>query len=448
MEGSEYMVFTDPPSRLILPAVFSCSHTLALMFPTEPAAVNNGFGVLLKNRSFMLLWIGQLLSQLADKVFFVLTVALLENYPPPTGLAENSMYSTLMVAFTIPAILFGSAGGVFVDRLPKKLIMVGSDVVRGLLTVAIPFLPRKFLILLILTFAVSTVTQFFAPAEQASIPLLVQRENLLAANALFSSTMMGALIVGFAIGEPILSWAKDLLGPQYGQELVVAMLYLLSAGVMQPIQFQESIAETDRPTINPWADLKQGLRYLQKNRLVLNAMLQLVTLYCVFAALTVLAIRLAAEYGLKEKQFGFFLAAAGVGMVMGAAILGHWGDKLHRQPLPLIGFLIMAVVLGVFTFTNKLAVALVLCAFLGIGAAFIGVPMQTLIQQQTPPSMHGKVFGFQNHAVNIALSAPLAITGPITDVLGLRNVLVGMSVIVAVIGVWAWQQTRRVLQTW
>ncbi|GBE93428.1 MFS transporter [Nostoc cycadae] len=417
------------------------------MFPTEPAAVNNGFSALLKNRGFMLLWIGQLISQLADKVFFVLMIALLEFYPAPSGLAENSMYSTLMVAFTIPAILFGSAGGVFVDRLPKKLIMVGSDIVRGLLTLCLPFLPREFFILLLLTFAISTVTQFFAPAEQAAIPLLVRRENLLAANALFSSTMMGALIVGFAIGEPILSWAKSLMGEEYGQEIIVGGLYILSGAIMQPIKFKEHKPHQEHPSsVNPWAEFTESVRYLKKNRLVLNAMLQLTTLYCVFAALTVLTIRLAEDFGLKEKQFGFFLAAAGVGMVMGAGILGHWGDKLHHKPLPLIGFLAMALVLGVFTFTHNLMLALGLCAFLGVGAALIGVPMQTLIQQQTPPTMHGKVFGFQNHAVNIALSVPLAITGPLTDVLGLRVVLVTMSVVVAAVGVWAWQNTRRVLQ--
>ncbi len=440
--------FPMPNALFPIPySLFPIPYSLILMFPTEPAAVNNGFGVVLRNRNFMLLWIGQLLSQLADKVFFVLLVALLENYPNPPGLADNSKYSTLMVVFTIPAILFGSAGGVFVDRFPKKLIMVGSDVVRGLLTLLIPFLPREFLILLILTFAISTITQFFAPAEQAAIPLLVRRENLMAANALFSSTMMAALIVGFAIGEPLLSLAKDWLGPEYGQELVVTLLYLSSAGMMQPINFKDRKTISDsEPVIHPWADFKQGLRYLKTNRLVLNAMLQLVTLYCVFAALTVLAIRLADEFGLKEKQFGFFLAAAGVGMVLGAAILGHWGDKFHHKPLPLIGFLMMALVLGVFTFTHKLVLALGLCALLGIGAALIGVPMQTLIQQHTPPSMHGKVFGFQNHAVNIALSAPLAITGPITDAFGLRSVLVGMSVIVAAVGVWAWQNTRRVLE--
>ncbi|BAZ52907.1 major facilitator superfamily MFS_1 [Nostoc sp. NIES-4103] len=417
------------------------------MFPTEPAAVNNGFGALLKNRGFMLLWIGQLVSQLADKVFFVLMIALLEFYPPPPGLAENSMYSTLMVVFTVPAVLFGSAGGIFVDRLPKKVIMIGSDVVRGLLTLLIPLLPREFLILLVITFAISTVTQFFAPAEQAAIPLLVRRENLLAANALFSSTMMGALIVGFAVGEPLLSLAKSFLGEQYGQEIIVSALYLASSVIMVPIKFKEyKPLKEDQQSNHPWAEFTQSLRYLKKNRLVLNAMLQLTTLYCVFAALTVLAIQLAQEFGLKEKQFGFFLAAAGVGMVLGAGILGHWGDKFHHKPLPLMGFLMMALVLGVFTFTHNLALALGLCALLGLGASFIGVPMQTLIQQQTPPNMHGKVFGFQNHAVNIALSAPLAIIGPLTDKLGLRNVLVGMSIVVVIVGVWAWQNTRRVLQ--
>ncbi|MGM3308468.1 MFS transporter [Anabaena sp. WFMT] len=417
------------------------------MFPTEPTAVNHGFGTLLKNRGFMLLWIGQLVSQLADKVFFVLMIALLENYPPPPGLAENSMYSTLMVAFTIPAILFGSAGGILVDRLPKKLVMVGSDVVRGFLTLLIPFLPREFLILLILTFAISCVTQFFAPAEQAAIPQLVERENLMAANALFSTTMMGALIVGFAVGEPILSLAKSYLGKDFGQEIVVGALYLLSAAIMQPINFKEhQPIEAHLAGTHVWNEFTDSLRYIKKNRMVLNAMLQLMTLYCVFAALTVLTIRLAADFGLKEKQFGFFLAAAGVGMVMGAGILGHWSDKLHHKPLPLIGFLMMALVLGVVTFTHSLILALGLCALLGIGASLIGVPMQTLIQQQTPPTMHGKVFGFQNHVVNIALSLPLAIAGPLTDILGLRVVLMAMSFVVALIGVWAWKNTRRVLQ--
>ncbi len=412
------------------------------MLPTPPSS-GNGFQALLKNKSFLALWIGQLLSQVADKVFFILLIALLENYQPAAGM-KNSMRSTLMIAFTLPAIFFGSAGGIFVDRFGKKQVLVASDVIRGLLTIAIPWLPRQFFILLVVTFVISTVTQFFAPAEQAAIPLLVRRENLMAANALFTTTMMGALIVGFAVGEPLLSLARS-WGIDYGREIFVGGLYLLAAGIMQLIPFKEKVY-AGGARVHPWSDFKAGLRYLQKNRLVWNAMLQLTILYSVFAALTVLTIDLAAEIGLKSTQFGFILASSGVGMVLGAGILGHWGERFHHKPLPLIGFLSMAFVLGVFTFINNLWLGLGLSALLGIGASLIGVPMQTLIQQQTPPDMHGKVFGFQNNAVNIALSAPLAITGPLTDAIGLRSVLLGMSIVVSVAGVWAWYNTRRVLQ--
>lgn len=414
------------------------------MFPTEPPSTGNGFKALLKNRPFLILWIGQLLSQVADKIFFILLIALLEKYQTDTGIV-NSMRSTLMVTFTLPAILFGSAGGIFVDRYSKKQVLVVSDLIRGILTVLIPWLPREFFVLLVLTFVISTATQFFAPAEQAAIPLLVRKENLMAANALFTTTMMGALIVGFAVGEPILSiartWSKD-----FGEETVVGGLYILAAAIVQFIPIKEQKLDTAVAKINPWSDLKAGLRYLRQNRLVWNAMVQITILYSVFAALTVLTIDLASEVGLKSTQFGFLLAAAGVGMVFGAAILGHSGDRFGGKPLPLIGFLSMAFVLGVFTFVNNIWLGLVLCALLGTGASLIGVPMQTLIQQQTPPEMHGKVFGFQNNAVNIALSAPLAIAGPLTDAIGLRSVLIGMSVVVTIGGVWAWQNTRRVLR--
>lgn len=415
------------------------------MFPTEPTAVNHGFGALLKNRNFMLLWIGQLVSQLADKVFFVLMIALLKLYLPANDV-DNSGRFYLYMAFTVPAILFGSAGGVIVDRVPKKLIMVGSDAVRGLFMLLIPFLPREFAILLFFTFAISTVTQFFAPAEQAAIPLLVKKEGLMAANALFSSTMMGALIIGNAVASPMLDWVES-LNKGFGKEMVVGILYLLSALIMMPIRFQERkrIDEQTVP-INPWAEFLQGLRYLKKNRLVWNAMLQIVTLYCVFAALIELAIGMAAKLNLEARDFSFFVASAGVGMVIGAAILGHFGHKLHHKPLPLIGFLIMAMSLGLFTFIENLPLALGLCIFLGVGAAFVNVPMQTLIQQETPPEMHGKVFGFQNHAINIALTAPLLITTKLVNAFGLSAVLLGMSMVVAAVGVWAWQNTRRVLQ--
>ncbi|HEY9707694.1 MAG TPA: MFS transporter [Oculatellaceae cyanobacterium] len=414
------------------------------MFPAEPPAKTSGFYGLLKNRPFMVMWFGQLLSQISDKVCFILLISLLDSYKSPQ-MFENSMRSALMVAFTLPAIFFGSAAGIIVDRLPKRQILVGADLVRAALMLLIFLLPKQLLILLAITFVLSSMAQFSAPAEQAAIPILVRRENLMSANALFTTTMMGSLIVGFAIGEPVLSLVGT-WGGDTGQVIFVSASYIIAGLSSVFIEMKETKISYSNLAVHPWNDFKEGLRYLWKNRLVRNAMVQLTILYSVFAALTVLAFNLAERIGLKSTQFGFLLAAAGIGVVLGAGVLGHWGDRFHQKPLPLIGFLCMAFVLAIFTFTKYIWLGLGLSAVLGLGASLIGVPMQTTIHASTEESMRGKVFGFQNNVVNIALSVPLAVAGPLTDALGLRVVLIGMSIVVTVAGIWAWRNTRSVLQ--
>ena len=73
--------------------------------------------------------------------------------------------------------------------------------------------------------------------------------------------------------------------------------------------------------------------------------------------------------------------------------------------------------------------------FRSLFGAFVGVPMQTTIQADTPAAMRGKVFGLQNNAVNIALSLPLALAGIAETIFGLRPVLLGLGVL-AIAGGW------------
>ncbi len=415
------------------------------MLPAKTPTEASGFQALLQNRPFLFLWAGQLLSQIADKVLLVMSIALLTSYHIPLRFAATSS-SSLLVASTIPAILFGAAAGIFVDRYPKKKIMIAADLIRGMLILLLPILPKEFLILLVITFAVSTVTQAFAPAEQSAIPLVVKPENLLTANALFTTTQMASLILGFAIGEPLLT-AVTSIAQDGAQELLVATFYFAAAGLGQLANIEETInINRKERKIDPIYELKDGFRYLKSNKLLLNAMLQIAVLYSTIAALPILAIKLTAEVGLEPKQFGFLVAAAGVGLVLGAGILGHWGSRFQQKSLPLIGFIGMSLVLAIFTFVNNIWMGLLCGGILGFGASLIAVPMQTLIQEKTPETMRGKVFGFQNNAVNIALSVPLIITGPLTDRFGLQPVLWGMSILVTIAGLWTWRATRHVLE--
>jgi predicted MFS family arabinose efflux permease len=418
------------------------------MQTSGPQPASTGFRALMRNRGFVILWAGQIISQLADKILFVLLVDLVDVYHPPLALwGVLSIFfwrASVMIANTLPAVFFGAIAGVFVDRWQKKQTLWISNIGRGILIILLPFLPKLLIFLLLIAFLESILTQFFAPAEQASIPILVERQNLMPANSLFSTTMLGTFVVGIAVGKPVLV-QSTIWGGKYGPEILVSILYLTAAFILMFLPMREDRNE-ERSPLHPLKDLMQGIQYIRQNSLLSSALIQLTILYCVLGALVVLATGLAEEIGLRASGFGFILSAAGVGLILGAGILGQWGDRLHNRPLPLLGFLSMSLVLMLFPYVNNLWLGLLLSLLLGLGAALVGVPMQTLVQLQTLPEMRGKVFGVQNNGINIALSLPLAIAGLLADAIGLRWVLISMGVIVAVVGIWAWRNTQKVLQ--
>jgi MFS family permease len=422
-----------------------------------------GFLPVLKNLNFLALWGGQVFCQLADKVYLVLMIGLINTQFQTINQSISGWVSALMMAFTIPAVLFGSVAGVFVDRWSKKAVLVATNIWRGILVLAIPLLlwlthdwrpvgmlPVGFLIILSVTFLVSTLTQFFAPAEQAAIPLVVKEQDLLSANSLYTTTMMASVIVGFAVGEPLLAFA-DQLWLQFGgagglgKELVVGGSYAIAGIILLLLVTNEKPHDPATEFPHVFTDLRDGLRYLKDNYRVRNALVQLVILFSIFAALTVLAVRMAEIIPpLKPSQFGFLLAAGGVGIAAGAAILGQFGQRFSYSGLSLCGCLGMAFsLIGLSLFTQQLWIVLLLIALLGVFGSLVGIPMQTAIQTETPPEMRGKVFGLQNNVINIALSLPLALAGVAETFVGLKVVFLGLAAIVFLGGIFTWYSSRQ-----
>jgi MFS family permease len=419
---------------------------------------HEGFWPVLQNRNFLILWSGQVFSQLADKIYLVLMIAIIGSQFEAPGQSISGWVSAVMVAFTIPAVLFGSLAGVYVDRWSKQTVLVLTNLLRGALVIALPGLlwiaqgwgsvhhvPFGFGLLLGITFAVSTLTQFFAPAEQAMIPLIVKTPRLLAANSLYTTTMMASVIIGFAIGEPLLTLADTVLksldgGAGWGKSLLVGAGYILAGLLLLGVSAPQDAWPDEPQPPHPWDNIREGLRYLGQKPVVRNAIIQLVLLFSVFAALAVLAVRLAEVMPtLKASQFGFLLAAAGVGMAVGATVIGQFGTRLRRHWLGLIGSAGTAGCLaGMAWTTQQLWLTLAWITALGLFAALIGIPMQTTIQEQTPAEMRGKVFGLQNNVVNIALSLPLALASVAESWLGLPLVLMILSVVVASGGLLTW----------
>ena len=454
----------EPQSEADLPQT-----QLSAMKYQEKSTSSQGFIPVLKNRSFLTLWSGQIFSQLADKIYLVLMIAIITNEFQLPGQPIARWVSPIMIAFTVPAVLFGSLAGVYVDRWSKKGVLVISNLLRGICVLTLPALlwlaneqylnaklPLGFALMLGITFLVSTLTQFFAPAEQATIPLIVNKQHLLAANSLYTTTMMALLIVGFAVGEPLLEiadWLVDgwLFSWHIGKELLVGGAYAIAGIILLWLKTGEKSEHLPQASPHPFQDIWDGLRYLGKNQRVRNALIQLTILFSVFAALAVLAVSMADKIPqLDADQFGILLAAAGIGMAISAGILGNWGQKFARAQLSLWGSSgVGASLVGLSLATQNLWLALIVTGFLGGFAALVGVPMQTTIQSETPPELRGKVFGLQNNAVNIALSLPLVLAAEAEARFGLSLVFLGLAVLVVVGGVLTWyiSHTGEVKQT-
>jgi MFS family permease len=447
VETYEFPPAADPPPTV------NVDPELMAQTPAEVETPAPGFLAVLKNKNFLTLWSGQVFSQLADKVYLVLMIAIIESQFQSENQTISGWVSAIMIAQTIPAMLFGSVAGVFVDRWHKKEVLVVSNLLRGLLVLIVPFLlwvtkgqvvvnlPLGFELLLLVTFGVSTLTQFFAPAEQAVIPMVVDKPNLLSANSLYTTTMMGSLIVGFAIGEPILAIADRLgasvgFGVNIGKELLVGLSYVLAGTLLFVMRTGETkqVITGEEPHI--LADLKDGIDYLSKHEKIKGALIQLVILYSVITSMTVLTVRMAELLPeIKASQFGILLAAGGVGTAIGAVGLGYISKWFSHAQLGLYGSIGLATVLAGLSFSQSLWVSLLLLGAMGVFSAIIMIPMQTTIQSETPEEMRGKVFGLQNNAINIALSLPLALTGLAETALGVPTVLLGLAAIAAIGGI-------------
>ncbi|WP_286390186.1 MFS transporter [Pseudanabaena mucicola] len=419
-----------------------------------------GYLTVLRNRHFLALWIAQILSQLVDKIVLILLIAIAvssdyKDYPVPV----NTRESLIMIAMTLPAVFLGSIAGIFVDWHPKREVMILCNFLRGACIFVIPFLPHSLIVLLLITFIISTLTNFFAPAEQSAIPLIIPKSDLLPANALFTITMVGSLILGFAIGSPLLTWTMNLVpsAREYSRELLLGSIYILS-GLVLFILPKDEMIEPQKEGGGIWADLKDGFKYVKHNHLIGGAMVQLVLLYAVLGTMQKLSLNLAEVVTNNRDDFGFFVASVGVGLAIGAFILGQFGDRFTHRPLPFVGFIGMAIGLLMFAFVSNLWVGLAVGSFIGIHGAMIVIPMQTAIQEHTPENMRGKVFGLLNNGENIAASLPLALIAIALDIatstfggrekgfLGFQIVLIVFSIIVIALGTWAWKRTKNALQ--
>ncbi|HET7169552.1 MAG TPA: MFS transporter [Candidatus Limnocylindrales bacterium] len=430
--------------------------------PAVPAAPapEGALGVF-RNPSFLRLWLSQAATQIGgNMVLFGLTVIVSETQP-------NTAVSLLILSFLVPAVLFSAVAGVYVDRVDRRLVLVTTNVLRGIAIIGLFLVGDNFLLLLLLNIFVSTVTVFFAPAEAAMIPEVVPREQLLAANGVFTLTLNAAFALGFALLGPLVI---NIAGPQ-AVILVVAALYLLAAvfcwtlpaspppAALEAQAVTHAVGETQKAVESTVAQLREGLSFIRTNRSIGWSLLYLGITASLVGVLGVLGPDFAqTALGLKPKDFAIIVLPLGGGIVMGILLLNSYGKFLPRRRVIEGGLILLGIMLALLSvagplsmllqnadrasslidlsaLTSLLAIVVFIAFIAGVAYGAVAIPSQTQLQEDLPEDVRGRVFGVLNMLVSVSSFLPIIVVGPISDLIGTATVLLVVAIGVLAAGV-------------
>lgn len=419
-----------------------------------------GYNALFKNRGFCLLWLAQIFSQFADRIIFVVFVTIIAINFDPSG-KSTSMQSWLYIAFTIPAILLTAIAGVFIDIWNKKWVMIITNLLRGFIILLLPLLDKTLGALYILAFLMSSVTQFFVPAEAAIIPAIANKYQLLTANSLFATTMMASLIFGFALGDPMINML-GINSVHWG----IAAFFFASAVCLMFVRYRPLAKKPeDRGTF--LSDLKEGLVYIKDTPVVRSAMLKLAALFSVIVMLSILSIGLSQKYlyptnpAMGAQKFAYIVVFTGIGMVFGAFLVGQVFRRVEKHLLVYIGIFfcgsalllfsmlplipqlsvfhfntkaVFMLYLEQFDFTYPMLYSYIVATLIGISTAFIAIPTQTILHTEITPSIRGKVFGILFTLLSTSSTLPVLVVAWGAEAIGIARMILIISIPVLFFG--------------
>lgn len=382
-----------------------------------------------RNASFNLLWGSQILSQIASNLLnFALIIRVFE-LAAGTRFANISV-ALLVLSFGIPALLLSAAAGVYVDHLNKRHVLLVVNFVRALLALVFLTVDTNLWLVLAISFAFSSTTQFFAPAESAAIPALVSKRQLLRANSLFVFTLYTSFIVGYSASAPVIGLLGS-SGPYLVTSAMLLVAGLLTLGLPDLKAEQPVKLRLRRLWHYTQVELKRNWHAISTTHHLNFPITQLTIGQAVLSVIIALAPALALNIlGLPLSDSSHYLILpAGAGLVTGVVMAGRltsWGKtKMIAISLPLAATLLLSVGLvgaHLADDPNRHAIAgstglmiAVLVFGLGFCNALVSVAAQTMLQEHINSNERGRVFGVLGLFMNLAATVPVFIVGILAD---------------------------------
>lgn len=410
--------------------------------PAVPSLTDDrqGFRAVLGRDDFRLLWVAQAASQLADKfLMFTLLIVVFDLSH------EASIQSVLMIAYTLPSVFLSAPAGVYADRHDKRTLMIATNAIRGGLVLLIPLIEVLPVVghqawpLIVITFLFSSVGQLFAPAEAASIPSLVRRDQIMAATSLFMATVILTLV----LGVPAATLAIRLIGARAPFFIAGALFAVAAVSIWRIHTPLRAVRAEPGSQSSLSAELREGIRLIAGNPAIRLGLYQLaVALIVVFTVFALGPVFMVRELNRSSQDTYLVLIPATLGLVAMAALLAQSAGNRFSKATTLATALAVggAALAGIGSAPPLLRalgaqgavvpVILVLSAIFGCALGALLIPAFTILQERTDEDSRGRIFGGIFAVINAAVAIPLLVAGIIADAVGVAVVVAGLGVII------------------
>ena len=384
-----------------------------------------------RNSDFIKLWTGFTIARVGSQIT-VLALPLTAVLLLGAGATETGI---LVAAQMLPSIVAGLFIGVWVDRLPRRPILIWSDIGSAIVIASVPLAAALGALSLAQLYVVSFLGGAFTVstdlARAAMVPSLVGRTRLVAANSRLQASSAVAQVAGPSLGGILV---QTLTAP-------IAML-CDAVGFIASALFIATIRAPDAPRAREterslWHEITAGLRWVRQQPIVFRCITAIALANIEwFAVQGVLVVYATRELGLSPVLLGISLAVIGPLSLLGAGLAGPLTARWGLGPVMIAALFLETLSRLLLPFVTGTPVQA--AALLGLSQALVGltVPLWvvssvSLVQALTPERVLGRV-NSATRFVGYAVAPPAALgAGIVGDLVGLRPTLFAAAVIAA-----------------
>jgi len=393
--------------------------------PTPPPPTPLSMGEVLRIPVMRRLWYAQIVSVFGDFLaLFAVIIVMTFNLH-----ATAQQITGVQIAYMLPIAVLGVLSGVFVDRWPVKPTLVSSDFIRAILCLGLLGVHTVWGFYIVLA-AISIVSSFFSPAQGVALRSAVPLHGLGSSQALMQQVMMGMRIVG----GPVATGLVSVLGPRFCYS-IDSLSFIASGTLIATLALTMPKSPGEAPKHGSAVqeelgglrrignDMKQGTSFIVHHAAVFFVIMSLAAAMFVLGCFApLIAVYVRDNLHGTKTTFGITSPMISLGMVLGMNLI----IKLtkHKKLATLVYYGLGGIGVGTLLLAlfPHLYSAIPGLFIIGFSAAAIIVPAQTLIAQETPPPMMGRVGSTVMSAVFSAQILGLILSGVLTEHISVRAV--------------------------